>query len=356
MTNLAKWQGEMFRLKMLVQIVRTTSFLLLSQSACANIVCEVASVNKVLNAGTVSVAVNAAAGSTVLLLAPDPFQLTCSFPDSGSVRDTSAILYSDFKTTAPLAAGFTDVYQTEIAGVGTRYTFNSPQCNAVNIVLANNSVRINCPFSGPLGGPIQAANVSVTVAFVVTGVIASGASNFSKAPAVTIGFATSDGGTGYWNKSPLYTGSASGVFTHATCSVSEAQVAVILPTADTGAFRSGTGAVAAPQPFTLSFSCNTGAKVLITLTDSVNPSNRTTTLQTTADSTAKGIGVQILNSAGAPLSFGPDSAAPGNLNQWTVGDSPSGTLKVPLTARYVRTGVVSAGTVKALATFTMSYQ
>ncbi|GAB7524684.1 fimbrial protein [Paraburkholderia sp. 2C] len=331
------------------------SILLLSRSVCANLTCEVASVDKVLNAGTVSVAVNAAVGSTVLTLAPDPFQLTCNFPDGG-LRDTSATLYSDFKTATPLAAGFSDVYQTGIAGIGTRYTFNSPQCNAVNVGLTNGAVRINCPFSGPLNGPIQAANVSVTVALVVTGVVAPGASNFSKAPTVTIGFATSDGGTGYWNKSPLYTGSATGILTHATCSVSETQVAVILPTADTGAFRSGIGAVAAPQPFTLSFSCNTGAKVLITLTDSVSPSNRTTTLQITADSTATGIGVQILNPLGAPVSFGPDSAAPGNLNQWTVGDSPNGILKVPLTARYVRTGLVSAGTVKALATFTMSYQ
>lgn len=226
----------------------------------------------------------------------------------------------------------------------------------MNVGLANGAVRINCPFSGPLDGPIQAANVSVTVAFVITGVVAPGASNFSKAPTVSIGFATSDGGTGYWTKSPLYTGSATGVMTHATCSVSETRVAVILPTADTNVFRSGTGAVAAPQSFTLSFSCTTGAKVLITLTDSVNPSNRTTTLQTTADSTAGGIGVQILNPAGTPVSFGPDSTLPGNLNQWTVGNSPSGELKLPLTARYIRTGVVSAGTVKALATFTMSYQ
>jgi type 1 fimbria pilin len=96
--------------------------------------------------------------------------------------------------------------------------------------------------------------------------------------------------------------------------------------------------------------------VLITLTDAVEASNRTTTLKTTADSTAQGIGVQILNSAGTPVAFGPDSALPGNTNQWTVGSSPNGTLQVPLTARYVRTGAVNAGTVRALATFTMSYQ
>jgi type 1 fimbria pilin len=95
--------------------------------------------------------------------------------------------------------------------------------------------------------------------------------------------------------------------------------------------------------------------VLITLTDNVNPANQSNALQPTADSTAQGIGVQILR-GGLPISFGPDSAAVGNTNQWTIGNSPNGPLQVPLTARYVSTGRVAAGTVKALCTFTMSYQ
>jgi type 1 fimbria pilin len=39
-----------------------------------------------------------------------------------------------------------------------------------------------------------------------------------------------------------------------------------------------------------------------------------------------------------------------------IGDSPNGPLQVPMTARYVRIGDVSPGTVRAMATFTMSYQ
>jgi hypothetical protein len=33
----------------------------------------------------------------------------------------------------------------------------------------------------------------------------------------------------------------------------------------------------------------------------------------------------------------------GNTNQWTIGHSPNGPLQVPLTARYIRTGTVTAG-------------
>ncbi|MCO4880598.1 fimbrial protein [Paraburkholderia caribensis] len=198
-------------------------------------------------------------------------------------------------------------------------------------------------------------DVTVTATLIVTGSIAAGASNLMTAPTVTIGTAQSDQ-AGYWNQPPLYTGSASGVLTHATCSVNQSNVGVTLPTADTHNFATGIGSVAWPQSFALSLSCSAGAKVLITLTDSVNPANRSTTLQLTADSTAKGIGIQLLNSDSTLVAFGADSAAPGNPNQWTIGASPNGTLQIPMTARYVRTGTVSPGTVKALATFTMSYQ
>ncbi|WP_205969124.1 fimbrial protein [Paraburkholderia sp. Tr-20389] len=255
-----------------------------------------------------------------------------------------------------MAAGFADVYQTGISGLGVRYTFNSPsgQCNANNLTMQNGSITLSCTFSGPLGGPYIQYPVMITATLVVTGPIASGASTLSSAPSIAVSFTTIDTG-GPWSQTPAYSGSASGVLTHATCSVNQTNVAVSMPTADTRAFNA-VGAVAAPQPFSLSLSCSAGATVLITLTDSVNPANRSTSLQLTADSTAQGMGVQVLNSGGTPVAFGPDSATPGNTNQWTVGASPNGALQIPLTARYVRTGSVSAGTVKALATFTLSYQ
>lgn len=325
-------------------------------SARAAITCGTGNVNKVFAAGTIAIPSETAVGSTVSTLAPSAFQFNCRFLSTTSPNNgTSATLYADLKTSAPLVAGFSDVYQTGIAGLGVRYTFNSTDCSATNVVLANGSVRLSCPFNGPLDGPYMPANVTVTSTLIMTGPIASGASNFVTVPSVAIGYSTSDQ-SGYWNQAPLYTGAASGVLTHATCSVNQSNVSVSLPAADTHNFASGIGSTAWAQSFALSLSCSTGATVLITLTDSVSPSNRSTSLQLTADSTAKGIGIQLLNSSGTPVAFGADSAAPGNANQWAVGASPNGTLQIPLTARYVRTGTVSAGSVKALATFTMSYQ
>lgn len=339
-------------------VVRSTLILfagLASASAHANLSCGILNVNKTLTAGVVSVPVNSTAGTTVSTLAPSLFQPNCSFP-SGGLNDTSATLYVDLKPTASLAAGFNDVYNTDIAGIGVRYTFNSSTCSATNVVLANGLATLSCPVTGPLNGPRVPFDINVTATLVVTGAVAAGSTNLTTAPVVGVTYRTSDAGGGsYWTQTPLYSGSATGTFVGATCSVSQPSVAVTLPNVSTGALSSRVGSTAGSQPFSLSFNCSAGAKVLITLSDNVNPANRTDTLQSTADSTAKGVGVQVLK-GGSPVLFGADSAAVGNANQWLIGDSPNGVLQVPLTARYISTGSVTAGTVKALATFTMSYQ
>ncbi|AMV46692.1 fimbrial protein [Paraburkholderia caribensis] len=325
----------------------------MSAPAHANIACEIANISLTASAGTISVPVAAPVGQTLASLAPSTFQMSCHFVTRvNSV--TEATNYANFAT-SQLAPGFTDVYQTNVAGIGIRYTFDSAQCNATHVVMTNGQAQVGCYFSGPLDGPYQNANITVTPTLVVTGTIAPGTKALSTVPAVTIMYTSSDQDTS-WNKGSLYTGAATGQFVHATCSISQSNVYVYLPNAGTKAFASGIGAVTPSQPFQLSLDCATGAKVLITLTDSVNPSNRTNTLTLSSDSTAQGVGIQVLNSTGSPVSFGADSAAPGNANQWLIGDSPNGKLLVPLGARYVRTGTVSAGSIKALATFTMSYQ
>jgi hypothetical protein len=53
----------------------------LSFSAHANLSCDPGPLNMVLNAGTISVPVNATVGSTVKTVAPDAFQFLCYMPD-----------------------------------------------------------------------------------------------------------------------------------------------------------------------------------------------------------------------------------------------------------------------------------
>jgi type 1 fimbria pilin len=79
-------------------------------------------------------------------------------------------------------------------------------------------------------------------------------------------------------------------------------------------------------------------------------------LSLASGSTATGVGIELRRANDVKISYGPDSATLGTTNQWLVGAAPNGNLKIPLSARYVRTaGALAAGSVNGLATFTMSY-
>lgn len=120
----------------------------------------------------------------------------------------------------------------------------------------------------------------------------------------------------------------------------------------------GIGSTTGETPFPITLNCpKTGSRVSITLTDNANPANRSTALSLKSGSTASGVALQVLNAEGTPVAFGPDSSAPGNTNQWLAGTSSGGPMTIPLTVRYLQTAnPVKAGTVNAVATFTMSYQ
>ncbi|CAB3760208.1 hypothetical protein LMG29660_03911 [Burkholderia puraquae] len=111
---------------------------------------------------------------------------------------------------------------------------------------------------------------------------------------------------------------------------------------------------AGDRDFAISLSCKAGTNLYVTLTDLTNPGNMSNKLTLTQDATAKGVMLRILRN-GQPVGYGPDSPAVGNPNQWYVGPSGS-TTSIPLSAQYIATGAVSAGTVKGAATFTLSYQ
>ncbi|KVU40878.1 fimbrial protein [Burkholderia ubonensis] len=147
-----------------------------------------------------------------------------------------------------------------------------------------------------------------------------------------------------------------------TCKVATPLITVPMGTVNVHSFG-GVGTTTRPQAFNISLTCSggdtgTSTNAFVTLTDATTPSNTSTTLSMSKDSTASGIGVQILK-GDALLGFGPDSAAVGNINQWHAGTIAQGQagLTIPLSARYVQTGAkVSAGSANARATFTLSYQ
>ncbi|MFC6338798.1 fimbrial protein [Pseudomonas karstica] len=145
-----------------------------------------------------------------------------------------------------------------------------------------------------------------------------------------------------------------------TCSVSTTALALPLGRVAINLFN-GIGSVAGAASNDLIINCAgaTGgatSDVLITLTDQTQPNNRSNVLSLTPASTVGGVGLQ-LSSGGRLVSYGADSSAVGNPNQWLAGNMGNGVLRIPLTARYIQTGVsITPGTANGVATFTMSYR
>ncbi|WP_416048459.1 fimbrial protein [Cupriavidus basilensis] len=136
--------------------------------------------------------------------------------------------------------------------------------------------------------------------------------------------------------------------------------AVVLPALVTHSLKA-VGAVSnASASFSIGVNCDANVELYATLTDASNPANTSDTLTLSGDSTATGVGIQMFRSGQTTaLRLGPDSSAKGNTNQWYVGgtSASSGTISVPLVAKYVKTEpTMKPGTVSALGTITLSYQ
>ncbi|CAE6845587.1 hypothetical protein R75461_07236 [Paraburkholderia nemoris] len=144
-----------------------------------------------------------------------------------------------------------------------------------------------------------------------------------------------------------------------TCTVATPSITVSLGNIPLNQFT-GVGTTTTAVPFYISLTCTGGAggstSIYTTLTDQTDLTNVSTTLNRTPDSTATGLGIQVLNQ-GTPVGYGPDSNVHGNTNQWLAGSTAvNGTSTIHLSARYIQTGPVQPGSANGRATFTMSYQ
>ncbi|MDR5753575.1 MULTISPECIES: fimbrial protein [unclassified Caballeronia] len=328
--------------------------LLWGSTAHATLNCGVQNGNQTLNVGYISVPRNASPGQTVTTLAPQPFVMSCSF-DTRSPQILSGTLIATFKTNTAPVAGMPDVYPTSIAGLGVRYRISSAACTEQSVVITNQSGTLNCPRSGSAIGDSVPIAATFTAEFVVTGTLAGGAVPLTSVPSIPLNYQTSVE-SGSWSQTPILSGTATGTIRQQSCSVMNSAQAITLPTVTTRSLTGVAGTVAGATPLSLNLSCAAGAQVSITFTDATSPANTTTVLSLAAGSTATGVGIELRRAGDVKIGYGPDSAAPGTTNQWLVGAAPNGALSIPLFVRYVRsTGPLASGLVKALATFTMSY-
>lgn len=117
------------------------------------------------------------------------------------------------------------------------------------------------------------------------------------------------------------------------------------------------GSTSPSGTFNIGLTCDANVAVHAVMTDQTTPSNTSSVVTLTGDSTASGVGVQFFYNGIGPLMMGPDSSGAGTTNQFAVQTLTSAqTLSLPFQAHYIRTGELVPGTANALASITFSYQ
>jgi type 1 fimbria pilin len=252
-----------------------------------------------------------------------------------------------------LVPGYSDVYTMSgmTAGIGFRVRGNNGMVlSPIDYGGTSNGFDLAPATSDPnmLVGSFELVKTAETVA---TG-------NFSFSTYASVDAVKwANGGTAATSAiSFKYTIAASAV---PACTVTQSDIAVFLPTVRAKDLAT-VGATAGLQTFTIDLTCEDNVKPQMSVADVANPSNESTELSLAPGSTATGVAVQVLYGATliryAPSGYSYTGAATPGTNgfSFTAG---SGAVHVPFSVRYVRVGTpVTPGLVKAMATFSLSYQ
>lgn len=132
-------------------------------------------------------------------------------------------------------------------------------------------------------------------------------------------------------------------FSAPACQVNTSNIAVVLPTISNTALPA-VDSTAGGTAFRIGLTCSPGRTLSIMFTPGQAVAGKPAVIRSTGSAT--GVGVQLTDASLDPVSF---------TTPKPVGTTPSGGLDLLYHARYYRTGAVSAGTVTATATFTLSY-
>lgn len=157
---------------------------------------------------------------------------------------------------------------------------------------------------------------------------------------------------GQRSTNPVEVFNSSGIrFIAPACTIVIDPTVVTLPVVTASGFGAP-GSVAGQTPFAVQLNCPSaaaGANLAITLATSSPVAGATGVIANTAGSGyAQNVGVQVLDGNGNPVPFGTAISA---------GTATAGNFNVQLNARYYQTGAtVTAGQVKATATYTITYQ
>ncbi|NTY34970.1 fimbrial protein [Burkholderia diffusa] len=250
------------------------------------------------------------------------------------------------------------VFETGIPGIGFAAevsTSNSPAGPTPYVPLISGDLSI------PLSGTSEKGGISAKITLVSAGPVATGTWTSTYMPFFNFSLKYRGASLPGSIRSAYMSSTSTNVTARACKVTSGATNSVTLPTLVAASLKApGDVASARSAPFSVGLNCDANVSVHATLTDATNPANTGSALSLAPSSTAAGVGIQILKKGeSTPLSFGPDSSAKGNTNQWMVGKSSTANtqISVPFEARYVKVAeTIKPGSVSALSTITFSYQ
>ncbi|WP_273868652.1 fimbrial protein [Serratia odorifera] len=271
--------------------------------------------------------------------------------DFSCTADTSADrdAYISLKTSSAPVAGYTDVYPTNISGVGVRYNFSSNSSIFCPVKfddhIDNSVLTYTCHL---MAGTTQSLSFGASIEFVkLNPSVASGV--ITTIPKVSVSYSLNHQ-AGVYDLPIMWNGTTNVNLTAVACTINASNISV--PLGDVLATQfTGVGATPLTKGFNLGLNCDANAKVNVSLSGTANSdiANSDILALTNAGTAgvADGLGVQVLYN-GAPLKRD---------TNLLLKTSAGGVETLPFSARYYQTkSAVKPGKASTTATLNLTYQ
>jgi type 1 fimbria pilin len=272
------------------------------------------------------------------------FVFTCS---KGTLEPSSSAISSGM-TVIVDGMNYT-IFETGVPGVG--YIIGLKDFNGTQYIPLQSGITQSYPADGT-NGYAQDLGWSAKVTFIKTGTaLKSGVYQIPTIDAAVL--------TAYNNEvktAKVIINPTTITVTASGCTVGTKSASVDLGTLDIRTLPT-VGSTSPSGTFTVGLTCDANVAVNAVMTDQTTPSNTSSVVTLTGDSTASGVGVQFFYNGTGPLMMGPDSSAAATTNQFFIQSTTAAqTLSLPFQAQYIRTGELVPGSANALASITFSYQ
>ncbi len=252
-----------------------------------------------------------------------------------------------------LAPGFTDVYNTNIPGIGVRYIVTLPSNPSVNPDLVGEwritNSQLRWALRPPANGGPWALNVGRSVEFVNLTQGAK-AGTITTVPQVAT-IATVSTSADEWGAVPLYNGSVTGgTLSTRTCTLQQVPDIALpqMPARD----LPSVGSTVSPRNFSISATCSGPLVFALGFSVATGFEDMSISLlrNSVTDATgAKGYGIQIIEG-------GTGATINANVKQW-VTTVDSTTFRQDFTARYYRFGATpTGGRIQSVLIYTLDYR